>query len=108
MGRTAPGPPGSWGRASSWEYVGQAAVWHAHRYGPISGFERYCQDARFLREVHGVVVRPGPLSVIKGWAFEVREDWKYLAQGEGRLWDWLRSPALRLGQVLGQWRGSRP
>ncbi len=90
------------------EYVAAAQVLHSHRYGPVSGFERYQQDARFLREVHGLVVRPGPWSVLRGWGFEVREDWKYLVGGQGRWSDWLRSPALRLGQVLGQWRGGRP
>ena len=114
-----PFPEVSFGEDSAWaarvlgeglelQYVAQAAVWHAHRYGPASAFDRYQQDARFLREVHGLVVRPGLLSVLKGWVYEVREDWKYLAGGEGKVWDWVRSPGLRLGQVLGQWRGSRP
>ena len=87
-------------------YVADAVVRHTHRYGPKSAFQRYRQDARFLREVHGLVVRPGLFSVLKGWVYEMRADWRYLRQNGGWRAAW-RSPWLRLGQVLGQWRGSR-
>ncbi len=89
-------------------YVAEAVVRHAHRYGPQSAFRRYEQDARFLREVHGLVVRPSLWSVARGWLFEMRADGRYLRRFGGSWRDWLRSPVLRLGQVLGQWRGSRP
>ncbi|MDF1839573.1 MAG: glycosyltransferase family 2 protein [Planctomycetota bacterium] len=88
-------------------YVAEAEVLHAHRYGPRSAFKRYEQDARFMREVHGWVARPHFLSVLKGVAFELREDWRFLRQRDGAWSQALRAPFLRVGQVLGQWRGSR-
>jgi hypothetical protein len=89
------------------QYVAEAQVLHAHRYGPKSAYRRNEQDARFMREVHGFVVRPHIFSVLKGWAHEVREDLRFLWQRGGPWSAALRAPALRLGQVLGQWRGSR-
>ncbi len=89
-------------------YVAEAVVRHTHRYGPASAFRRYQQDAQFLREVHGLVVRPNLWSVARGWLFEMRADWRYLRRFGGSWRDGLRSPFLRLGQVLGQWRGSHP
>ena len=114
-----PFPDVAFGEDSAWaaralsaglelEYVAEAVVRHAHRYGPKSAFRRYEQDARFLREVHGLIVRPGLFSVAKGWLFEMRADWRFLRRRGGHWRDWARAPFLRLGQVLGQWRGSRP
>lgn len=88
-------------------YVAEAEVLHAHRYGPKSAFKRYEQDARFMREVHGWVARPHLFSALKGLAYELREDFRFLRQRGGPWSQGLRAPLLRLGQVLGQWRGSR-
>ncbi|MCA9002605.1 MAG: glycosyltransferase family 2 protein, partial [Planctomycetes bacterium] len=78
-----PFPEVAFGEDSAWaasvlgagwqlEYVAEAQVLHAHRYSPRSAFRRNEQDARFMREVHDFVVRPGWFSVLKGWAYEVR------------------------------------
>jgi len=95
------------GAGRSLAYVAEAVVLHTHRYGPRSAFDRYRQDAAFLRDVHGLIVRPSLWSVLRGVAFELREDLRYLRSEGGSLGDWVRAPGLRLGQVLGQWRGSR-
>ncbi|MEZ6004572.1 MAG: glycosyltransferase [Planctomycetota bacterium] len=116
--RAHPFPEVAFGEDSAWaarvlnagycvEYVAQAAVHHNHRYGPASALARYRQDARFLREVHGVVVRPGLWSVLRGVAFELRQDARFLLRERGRFGDWLRAPALRAAQVWGQYQGSR-
>ena len=88
-------------------YVAEAEVLHAHRYGPSSAFRRNVQDARFMREVHGWVARPHLFSVLKGVAYELREDLRFLRKRGGPWSAALRAPFLRLGQVLGQWQGSR-
>jgi rhamnosyltransferase len=88
-------------------FVAEAVARHAHRYSATQAFERYRVDAAFHRRVHGLRVRPSLLSVIKGIAFELREDWRFAREertGLGHLW---RAPLLRGGQVLGQWFGSR-
>ncbi|MFT5200115.1 MAG: rhamnosyltransferase [Planctomycetota bacterium] len=88
-------------------YVAEAEVLHAHRYGPKSAFKRNEQDARFMREVHGWIVRPHFFSVLKGVIYELREDARFLWKRGGPWSAALRAPMLRLGQVLGQWQGSR-
>lgn len=89
-------------------FVPAAVVHHAHEYGPVSAFLRYRDDARFVRAKFGERVRRGPLDLLKGVAFEVREDLRALRQESGarRCAEALRSAPLRCGQVLGQWWGS--
>lgn len=104
----------AWARATL-EAGGQIAfaprsvVWHAHRYGPRAAYERYRIDAAFHREATGTRLRPHLGSLCKGIAYEVREDWRYLArEGVSRRWVWcLRSLCLRTAQVLGQYAGGR-
>lgn len=87
-------------------FCAEARVLHAHRYGPRAAFERYRVDAAYQRTAHGVRVRPGIFSVLKGVAYEVCADVRHVA-GEGRGWLHLaRSPFLRGAQVLGQWFGT--
>ena len=88
-------------------HAGDAAVQHAHRYGPRSAFERYRIDAVFHREFHGFAVRPGLLSALRGIAFELSRDLGYMARHGARAADVLRAPILRTAQVLGQYVGSR-
>lgn len=88
-------------------FCAKAEVMHAHRYGPKAAFERYRVDAAFQRTAHGVRVRPGIFSVLKGVAYEVCADVRHVT-AEGRGWlHLLRSPFLRGAQVLGQWFGTR-
>ncbi len=89
------------------QYVAQAEVLHAHRYGPRSAYKRHELDARFMREVHGWVARPNLFSVFKGVCHELREDARFLWGRRGPIGAILRAPTLRIGQVLGQWAGSR-
>ncbi|MBL4770446.1 MAG: glycosyltransferase family 2 protein [Planctomycetes bacterium] len=89
------------------QYVAEAVVLHAHRYDPKSAYKRNELDARFMREVHGWIARPHLLSVLKGWLYEMREDARFLRERGGPWREALRAPMLRLGQVLGQWQGSR-
>lgn len=85
----------------------EAAAWHAHRYGPREAYARYRVDAVFLREFHGWSVRPGLASVLRGVAYELREDWRFVRRTGAPLKDLLRAPALRVAQTWGQYVGSR-
>lgn len=88
-------------------FVAEAVALHAHRYGPRTAFERYRVDAAWQRRAHGVRVRPGLVSVLRGFLFELRADVRHVS-GQGAGWLHLaRAPFLRGGQVLGQWFGSR-
>lgn len=95
-------------------HVPTAVVRHAHEYGPLTAFRRYRDDARWVRAQFDIQVRGSILSVLKGVAYEVREDARFLARrrseaasgGAVALREWVRSPMLRGGQVLGQWWGS--
>ena len=81
-------------------------VRHAHRYGPLSAFERYRVDAAFHRRAHGHRLRPGLFGLVRGFAHECLLDLAYVRAHGG--WSALaRSPFLRGGQVLGQLYGSR-
>lgn len=86
-----------------------ATVEHGHEYDEDSVAERYSQDARFFREQFGLRVRPGLLSMIKGWAAELAADRRWLAahpehdSPEARR----ASSSLRWAQVRAQLRGSR-
>ena len=84
----------------------RSVVRHAHRYTPSQAFERYRVDAAFRRRELGERVRPDLFSVARGWAHELREDWRHVRIHGG--WaDLLQAPNLRLAQVLGQYFGSR-
>jgi len=95
-------------------HVPGAVVRHAHEYGPVTAFRRYRDDARWVRARFDIRVRGSILSVPKGVAYEVLEDARFLTRrrAEGAsgdrhdLAEWVRSPFLRGGQVLGQWWGS--
>jgi len=116
--REHPFPDLAFGEDVAWAEVVLRAGWriafapravarHAHAYRPSAAFRRYRTDAAFLLAQRGLRVRPGLLSAARGWAHEVREDWRFLAR-EGGAWPHaLRSPVLRAAQVLGQWAGSR-
>jgi rhamnosyltransferase len=84
----------------------RAVVHHSHRYSPSRAYARYRTDAAFRREQFGERVRPSLLSVARGIAYEVREDWRYVLR-HGGVPSLLRSPFLRAAQVLGQYSGSR-
>ncbi len=95
--------------AAGWalHHTPDAAVFHAHRYGPREAYERYRVDAVFLREFHGFAVRPGVFSVLKGIAYELREDWRHVRRTGAPVTDLLRAPLLRTAQTCGQYVGSR-
>ncbi len=82
-----------------------AVVFHAHTYTPSAAFERYRVDAAFHRRTGGERIRPSLWSVLRGIAYELRQDWRFVARHGGRL-HLLRAPGLRGAQVLGQWFGS--
>ena len=94
-------------RGHALHHAGDAAVRHAHRYGPRAAYARYRIDAAFHREFHGFAVRPGIVSALRGIAYEVSRDLSYIRRHGGRLSDLLRAPLLRTAQVLGQYAGSR-
>lgn len=87
-------------------FVPESVVYHAHRYGLESAFERYRVDAAFHRLIHGYRVRPTLASVARGILYEMRQDVRYVLKNGGAL-HLLRSPGLRTAQVLGQYFGSR-
>ena len=88
-------------------FVADAVVRHAHRYSPSEAFERYRVDAAFQRRVHGYRLRTGLWDVLRGIAYEVVSDVRFVARRRAGWHHLLRSPALRCGQILGQWSGSR-
>ena len=85
----------------------QALVLHSHRYGPRSAFERYRVDAQFHANIHRHPLRPSLASAVRGIGYEVWADLGFVLKRGCAPWHLLRSPGLRIGQVLGQWRGSR-
>ena len=84
----------------------RAVVLHSHRYSPSRAYERYRVDAAFHRRHFHRRLRPSLLSVARGVAHEVREDWRHVAR-HGGFAHLVRSPFLRAAQVLGQYAGSR-
>lgn len=84
-----------------------AVVRHAHRYGPVSAWRRYAEDAAFHRAFHDHRVRPHLLSVLKGFAYELRRDVRFVARRRSGWTSLLRAPFLRLSQTLAQYAGGR-
>ncbi|MEM9802340.1 MAG: glycosyltransferase, partial [Planctomycetota bacterium] len=84
--------------AAGWalHHTPDAAVLHAHRYGPKEAYARYRVDAVFHREFNGWAIRPSFASVLKGIAHELREDFRYARRHGASLRDVLRAPALRV------------
>ena len=118
--RAVPLPEVSFGEDGAWQERAQAQggriafapvaiALHAHCYGPRLAYARYRTDAQFQREQLGLRLRPTVWSALRGMAFEVREDWRFLARRSAfeRLRFGLWSPVLRAGQILGQYAGSR-
>lgn len=89
-------------------FVPESVVEHSHEYSAQEAYRRYRADAEFQRIRFGLRVRPSLSSVVRGVAFEVIRDWRYIARGchARAILEALRSPWLRTWQVLGQWRGS--
>ncbi len=87
-------------------FVPDAVVWHSHRYGLRTAFERYRIDAEFHRKLDGRRVRPSLWSVLRGVAYEVRRDLAFVREHGGTA-HLARAPFLRAAQVWGQYRGSR-
>jgi rhamnosyltransferase len=87
-------------------FTPESVVYHAHRYTPRAAFARYKIDAEFQRTVHGHVLRPTLASALRGIAYEMKRDVRYVLDHGGAL-HLLRSPGLRAAQVLGQYVGSR-
>ena len=87
-------------------FTPECVVRHAHRYGPLSAFERYRVDAAFHRRAHGHRLRPSLYLLVRGFLHECRLDFAHVRAHGG--WSALaRSPWLRGAQVLGQLYGSR-
>ncbi len=89
-------------------FMPRSIVYHAHRYTPASAYERYRVDAAFHRVEHGYKVRPSALSALRGFAYEVKQDVRFLSRehAAARIPYFFLSPCLRGAQVLGQWVGS--
>lgn len=88
-------------------HAGDCIARHSHRYEPGEAFARYRHDARLQRREYDFRARPGLASVLRGIAYELREDWRFVRR-EGRSpLELLRAPQLRLAQVLGQYVGGR-
>ncbi|MEM7308606.1 MAG: glycosyltransferase family 2 protein [Planctomycetota bacterium] len=90
-------------------YAPAAVAHHAHAYGMGSAFRRYRIDAEFHAQIHGWRLRPSLLSAARGALYEIRRDLEWLGRERprGALGALLRSPGLRVAQVLGQYAGSR-
>ena len=92
-------------------FVPESRAMHAHTYDVRKAFERYRVDAAFHRDVHGWRMRPSLLSAMRGIAYEVWQDARFIlggqATGSGRWRSLIESPALRTAQVMGQYVGSR-
>ena len=83
-----------------------AVAHHAHRYSPREAYARYATDASFHMAAHGWNMRPTLRSVLRGLAYELREDFAFV-RAHGGASALLRAPALRAAQVLGQFAGAR-
>ncbi len=102
--------------AAGWgiHFEPEAAVYHAHSYGPSAALRRYRTDAVFHRQFHGTRVRPNLFTVVKGSLYEIKEDLKHLGglvgkkglRARGVLRALFVSPALRVAQTYGQYLGS--
>ncbi len=89
-------------------FVPQAVVSHAHRYSLSACFERNRVDAAFQRLQFGRLVRPSFGAVLRGLAYEVREDVRFiLGRRKARALYLCWSPFLRGAQILGQFFGTR-
>jgi rhamnosyltransferase len=117
--RTYPFPEVEFGEDFAWAarvltagyrlaFTSDSVVTHGHRYTPRQAYRRYRVDAAFHRAAHGWRMRPSLFSVVRGVAFELLADVRYLNQhqwkGGAAL---LRAPALRMAQVWGQYQGCR-
>lgn len=93
---------------SGWQlrYTPECVVRHAHRYNPLSAFERYRVDAAFHRRAHGHRLRPTLGSALKGAAYEFARDLAFV-RAHGGFLSLARAPFLRGAQALGQLYGSR-
>lgn len=87
-------------------YVPTSVVQHAHSYDLRSAYKRYRVDAAFHRQAHGWLVRPSAFSAVRGFLYEVREDYRFVRRNGHSASILLRSPGLRAAQVLGQYAGS--
>ena len=90
-------------------FVPEAVVLHSHEYGPVTAYRRYREDAAAMKRILRLASRKGPVHALKGWAFEWIRDLAFLRK-EGPmavLRYALPALALRAGQILGQWKGSR-
>jgi rhamnosyltransferase len=116
--RAIPFPDVEFGEDAAWaaralqaghkvRYVPAAVVLHAHRHTPGSAYARYRVDAAFHARENGRRVRPDLWSALKGFAHEVRADWRYVRREKAPLSAMWRSPALRGAQVWGQYVGGR-
>jgi rhamnosyltransferase len=116
--RAIPFPDVEFGEDAAWaaralaaghsiRFVPDAVVLHAHRYTPRAAFERYRIDAAFHAREHGRRIRPTLWSALRGFAHELRADWRFVRREHRPLSSMLRAPALRGAQVWGQYIGSR-
>lgn len=87
-------------------HMPRSVVYHGHEYSPRGAYARYATDAAFHMAAHGWNMRPTLWSVLRGFAFELREDWRFVRQ-HGGIGALLGAPALRGAQVLGQYFGAR-
>jgi rhamnosyltransferase len=89
-------------------FAPDSIVYHAHHYTPAKVYERYRVDAAFHRLIHGHRVRPSALSALRGFAYEVQADARFIfgSHAPHAVRHLLMSPCLRGAQVLGQWVGS--
>lgn len=99
--------------ATSWRkvYAPDAAVLHAHDYGPLDAWRRAFDEARGLRETRGRVERIAPRATLGGIARQVRRDRRWMAThgwSRARRASWVpRSLAHHTGRKLFAWLGSR-
>ena len=89
-------------------FVPDSVAYHAHEYSMREALDRYRIDALFHYSAHGYRVRPTLRSAVRGFLYEVWKDLRFLrgtpSGSRARLA--LRSPGLRMAQVVGQYLGS--
>ena len=81
-------------------YVPEAAVLHAHEYGPVERFERWFDEFRALHELHGYTAPVAPRILAGTVRAEVRKDRAYAPGapvGPSVLWHTTRVLAAALG-----------
>ncbi len=89
-------------------FAHRSVVYHSHEYTPAAIYRRYLDDAVATWQILGIQARTGPWHGLRGYAYEVLRDFRFLMKmGPRALVKYgLCSLVIRAFQVAGQMKGS--